>query len=65
MERSPKNKITKVYCSKCDSIFESRKKFEKHLDLHTRGIVCEICPIDTMFFKITNFFKRSFSRNLE
>jgi len=65
VEKSPKNNVAKIYCTKCDSIFESRKKFEKHLDSHHSGISCEVCPIDTVFFKIADFFKRKSSRNLE
>jgi hypothetical protein len=65
VEKFTKNNITKIYCSKCDLIFESRKKFEKHLDTHNSGVTCEVCPIDTVFFKIADFLKRKSSRNWE
>ena len=65
MGELPKNNVTKVYCSKCNSVFESRKKFEKHLDEHTSGVSCEACPIDTAISKITGLFKRKSSHNLE
>lgn len=55
----------KVYCEKCDLVFNSREKFEKHLDSHSLNIACEICPIDTAIAKFTNLFKRKSSRNLE
>ena len=65
MERFSKNNVSKVYCSKCNSIFESRKKFEKHLEEHSSGVSCEECPIDTAISKLVNFFKKKSSRNLE
>ena len=63
--KSPKNNLTKVYCEKCDLILESREKFEKHLDSHTAGIACEVCPIDTAIAKFLNLFRRKSSHNLE
>ena len=65
MKRSLKNNVNKVYCEKCDLIFESRKRFEKHLDGHSSNTVCETCPIDTAIAKFVNLFKRKSSRNLE
>ncbi|MDH3192637.1 MAG: hypothetical protein OEM18_08130 [Nitrosopumilus sp.] len=65
MEKLPKNNPAKVYCSRCDSVFESRKKFEKHLEKHNSGISCETCPIDTVISKLVNLFKRKSSHNLE
>ena len=65
MKKLPKNNITKVYCSRCDSVFESREKFEKHLERHNTGVSCESCPIDTAISKLVNLFKRKSSRNLE
>ena len=64
MEKLPKNNVNKIYCSKCNSIFESRKKFEKHLDEHY-ALSCETCPIDTAISKVVNLFKRKSSHNLE
>ncbi len=60
-----KNNVTKVYCEKCDLIFESRDKFEKHFDRHSSNVTCEVCPIDIVISKFVNMFKRQFSRNLE
>ncbi len=34
MEKYSKNNVTKVYCTRCDLVFESRAKFEKHLEKH-------------------------------
>ncbi len=56
---NPANKNTKIYCEKCDSIFNSREKFEKHLDsVHLSHVSCESCPIDTFFSKLVGFFKK-------
>jgi len=60
-----KNNIAKVYCEKCDLIFNSRKTFEKHLVEHSSLIKCEICPIDIAISKFVNIFKKKFSHNLE
>lgn len=57
--------MNKVYCEKCDLVFESRERFEKHLDGHSSNIACEMCPIDTVIAKFVNLFKRKPSRNLE
>ncbi len=65
MNKPSKNNVTKVYCVTCDLIFESREKFEKHLDSHSSKVVCEVCPIDTVIAKFVNIFKRNSSRNLE
>jgi len=65
VNKPSKNNVTKVYCVTCDLIFESREKFEKHLDSHSSNVVCEVCPIDTVIAKFVNMFKRNSSRNLE
>jgi len=65
VKKSTNNNISKVYCEKCDLVFESREKFEKHLDTHSSNVACEICPIDTAVAKFLNLFKRKSSRNLE
>ena len=57
--------MNKVYCEKCDLVFESRERFEKHLDEHSSNAMCETCPIDTAIAKFVNLFKRKSSRNLE
>ncbi len=65
MEKYSKNNVTKVYCTRCDLIFESREKFEKHLERHSSNIPREVCPIDTVLSKFASLFKRKSSRNLE
>jgi hypothetical protein len=65
MEKYSKNNVTKVYCTRCDLIFESRAKFEKHLERHSSNIPCEVCPIDIVLSKFASLFKRKSSRNLE
>ncbi len=65
MDKPSKNNVTKVYCVKCDLIFGSREKFEKHFDLHSSKVICEVCPIDIAISKFVNLFKRNSSHNLE
>ncbi len=65
MDLKKKHNVTKVYCSKCDLIFETREKYEKHVDAHSSGIECEACPIDTAISKFTNLFRRKPHNNLE
>ena len=65
MEKSKKHNVTKVYCSQCDLIFESREKFERHLDTHYSNVTCEECPIDTAIAKFMNLFRRKSHNNLE
>ncbi len=65
MEKYSKYNVTKVYCTRCDLIFGSRAKFEKHLEQHSSNITREVCPIDTILLKFASLFKRKSSRNLE
>ena len=65
MKKLSKNNVTKVYCAKCDLIFESREKFENHFERHSSNVTNEVCPIDTVILKFVNMFKRKSSRNLE
>lgn len=65
MDKPSRNNVSKVYCEKCDLVFESRARFEKHLDGHSSGVQCDVCPIDTAIAKLANLFKRKSSRNLE
>ena len=58
VEKSSKNNVTKVYCEKCDLVFETREKFENHFDSHSSSIPCDVCPIDTAIAKFVNLFKR-------
>ncbi len=52
-----KSNVSKVYCPKCDLVFESREKYDKHYDSHS-GVSCESCPLDTAIEKLVNLFKR-------
>ncbi len=59
MEKSSrKENVSKIYCEKCDEIFDSRQKYEQHILNHTSGTSCESCPIDMILEKIIGFFKR-------
>jgi hypothetical protein len=57
--------VAKVYCEKCNLVFKSREKFEKHLVSHSSTVACEVCPVDTVIAKFLDLFKRKSSRNLE
>jgi hypothetical protein len=61
----PRHNVTKVYCSKCDLVFNTREKFEKHFSAHSSSIACEECPIDTAIAKFMSLFKRQTGKNLE
>ncbi len=52
-----KNNVNKIYCEKCDAVFESREKFEKHFEKHS-SVSCESCPLDMIVDKITKLFRR-------
>jgi len=65
VEKPGKYHATKVYCSKCDMIFNSREKFEKHFDLHSSRVSREECPVDTVIDKFVNLFRRKSNNNLE
>ncbi|NJK77554.1 MAG: hypothetical protein HC944_00060 [Nanoarchaeota archaeon] len=65
MVKTSKNNISKVYCVKCDIVFNSRKTFENHLSKHLSSNQCEVCPIDIAISKFVNLFKKKFSHNLE
>lgn len=53
-----KENISKVYCERCDVVFDSRVEYEKHYDKHTGGVVYESCPLDTAVSKILGLFKK-------
>lgn len=55
---SEKINVSKIYCEKCDSVFDSRKRYEEHYSKHSSGVYCESCPIDVVVQKIVNLFKR-------
>ena len=65
VDKSPKNNVSKVYCTRCDMVFDSRKSFEKHLTKHSSTVLCEICPIDIAISKFVNLFKKKSPHNLE
>lgn len=50
--------ITKIYCEKCDEVFDSKQKYEKHSSRHSTRVYYEPCPIDTVLGKIISFFRR-------
>ena len=56
---SSKKNVSKIYCEKCNEVFESKKKYEIHLANHTAGVSCESCPIDTVVDKIIGLFKKA------
>lgn len=58
MKDSVKKNVNKIYCEKCDSVFESREKFEKHFEKHS-SVSCESCPLDVFVDKITKLFRRN------
>ena len=59
-------KTNKVYCEKCDSVFESKEKFYKHLDsVHSPEVSCESCPIDTVISKFVGLFRKNKTYDLE
>jgi hypothetical protein len=49
--------ISKIYCEKCDEVFDSKQKYDKHSSIHSTQVY-ESCPIDTVLGKIIGFFKR-------
>jgi len=58
MDFGNKKNVNKIYCEKCDSIFASREKFEKHFDTHSSSISSESCPLDTITQKFFNLFRK-------
>ena len=65
MEKTEKHHVRKVYCSKCDLLFNSREKFDKHFERHSSSTFDESCPVDTVIGKFVNLFKRKSRNNLE
>jgi hypothetical protein len=60
MDESPgKEKMSKIYCEKCDEIFNSKQQYDKHYSKHSSGVSCESCPLDTVLGKIIGLFKRA------
>lgn len=65
VKKPPKSRFAKVYCPKCDLVFDSREKFDRHLPGHSSLVGCEACPIDTAIAKLISLFKRNSGSNLE
>lgn len=57
MKDSNKQNVNKIYCEKCDDVFDSKEKFDKHFEKHL-GVSCESCPLDVAVEKIINLFRR-------
>ena len=57
MDEFTKKTASKIYCEKCDTVFDSKKKFEEHQhnDLQASG---ESCPLDSVVQKFANLFRR-------
>ncbi len=49
--------VTKIYCEKCDTVFDSRKKYERHMDRYS-GAHCESCPLDNVVERLSGLFRR-------
>ncbi len=58
MGESRKVKPSKIYCEKCDIVFDSRKKYDEHYSKHSSGLYCESCPLDTVVDKILGLFRK-------
>ncbi len=54
-----KANISKIYCEKCDEVFNSKQKYDDHYSKHTSGVSCESCPIDSVLGKIIGLFKKA------
>ena len=52
--------VHKTYCEKCDIVFESREKFERHAEGHSSGVACEECPIDVAIARFVGLLRRAF-----
>jgi len=53
---STRENVSKIYCEKCDELFDSRDKYEKHSSNHSSDVSCQSCPIDIILEKIIGFF---------
>ncbi len=56
---SIRENVSKIYCEKCDKIFNSREKYDAHSSEHSSVISCESCPLDIVLGKIIGLFKRA------
>lgn len=60
---SGRQDASKIYCEKCDAVFDSRKKYEGHLDQHSGGssscgMSGESCPLDAMVGRLARLFRK-------
>lgn len=56
MDELTKKTASKIYCDKCDTVFDSKKKFEEHQ--HNSQVSSESCPLDSAVQKFANLFRR-------
>ena len=56
---SSRENVSKIYCEKCEKIFNSREKYDVHYSEHSSGVSCESCPLDMVLGKIIGLFKRA------
>ena len=57
-DSTKKERVSKVYCEKCDSVFDSQQKYDEHYSKHSSGVSCESCPLDMAVEKILSLFKK-------
>ncbi|MEK6944917.1 MAG: hypothetical protein AABX15_00695 [Thermoproteota archaeon] len=56
MDELTKKTASKIYCEKCDTVFDSKKKFDEHK--HNSQVSGESCPLDSAVQKFANLFRR-------
>lgn len=56
-ESEKKIATSKIYCEKCDTVFDSKKKFEEHQHENFQ-VSGESCPLDSAIQKFANLFRR-------
>jgi len=55
---SNKANVSKIYCEKCNEVFNSKQQYDKHSSRHSSGLSSQSCPIDTVLGKIVGLFKK-------
>ena len=55
---SNKANVSKIYCEKCNEVFNSKQQYNKHSSKHSSGVSSQSCPIDTVLGKIAGLFKK-------
>ena len=59
MEKSSnKASVSKIYCEKCNEVFNSKQQYDKHSSSHSSGVSSQSCPLDTVLGKIVGLFKK-------